>query len=130
MDKGSVFYNRSMKSWLQDNRIIMYSRHNEGKFVVTERIIRTLNNKIDKYITSVSKSGYNDKLDNIVNNWYNTYNSTIKNNKTCLCKKSSTYIDYNKEDNKEHPKFGVGDHVTISEYKRLYSEKAWKSFSD
>ena len=68
MDKGSVFYNRSMKSWLQDNRIIMYSRHNEGKFVVTERIIRTLNNKIDKYITSVSKSGYNDKLDNIVNN--------------------------------------------------------------
>ena len=68
MDKGSVFYNRSMKSWLQDNRTIMYSRHNEGKFVVTERIIRTLNNKIDKYITSVSKSGYNDKLDNIVNN--------------------------------------------------------------
>ena len=68
MDKGSVFYNRSMKSWLQDNRIIMYSRHNEGKFVVTERIIRTLNNEIDKYITSVSKSGYNDKLDNIVNN--------------------------------------------------------------
>ena len=32
VDKGSKFYNRSMKSWLQDN-IVMYSTHNEGKSV-------------------------------------------------------------------------------------------------
>ena len=31
VDKGSDFYNRSMKSWLQDNDIEMYSTHNEGK---------------------------------------------------------------------------------------------------
>ena len=36
-----VFYNRTMKSWLQDNNIEMYSTDNEEKSVVTERFIRT-----------------------------------------------------------------------------------------
>ena len=40
IDKGSKFYNRTMKSWLQDNGIDMYSTHNE------ERFIRTLKYKI------------------------------------------------------------------------------------
>ena len=29
--------------------------HNEGKSVVAERFIRTLKNKIDKYVTSVTE---------------------------------------------------------------------------
>ena len=40
----------------------MYSTHNEGKSVVAKRFIRTLNNKIYKYITSISKDLYIDKL--------------------------------------------------------------------
>ena len=42
VDKGSEFYNRSMKSWLEKNYIQMYSTHNEGKSVVAEKFIRTL----------------------------------------------------------------------------------------
>ena len=34
-----------MKSWLEKNDIEMYSQHNEGKSIVTERFIRTLKNK-------------------------------------------------------------------------------------
>ena len=55
-----------MKSWLQDNDIEMYSTHNEGKSVVAERFIRTHENKIYKYMTSVSKNKYIDKLDDII----------------------------------------------------------------
>ena len=55
VDKGSVFYNRSMKSFLQNNGIEMYSMHNEGKSVIAERFIKSLKNKIYKYMTSVSK---------------------------------------------------------------------------
>ena len=55
VNKGSEFYNTPMKSWLKDNDIEMYSRHNEGKSVVAERFIRTLKKKIYKYMTSVSK---------------------------------------------------------------------------
>ena len=44
----------------------MYSTNNEGKYVVAERFIRTLKTKIYKYMTSVSRHVYIDKLDDIV----------------------------------------------------------------
>ena len=67
VDKGSEFYNAYFKKWLRDNYIVMYSTHNEGKSVVAERFIRTLKSKIYKYMTSISKNVYIDKLDNIDN---------------------------------------------------------------
>ena len=75
----------------------MYSTHNEGKYVVAERFIRTLKNKIYKYMTSISKNVYIDKLDDIVNKYNNTYHSTIKMKPVDV--KSSTYIDSSKEIN-------------------------------
>ena len=51
----------------------MYSTHNEGKSVVAERFIRTLQNKIYKNMTSISKNVYTDKLDDIVNEYNNIY---------------------------------------------------------
>ena len=65
-DKDSGFYKTSIKSWLQDNDIEMHSHHNEGKSVVSERSIRTLKNKTYKYLTSISRTMYVDKLDDIV----------------------------------------------------------------
>ena len=65
MAKESGFYNRFMKSWLQDIDIEVYSTHNEGKYAVPERFFRTLKNKIYKYMTSISKKMYIGKLDNI-----------------------------------------------------------------
>ena len=56
LDKGSKFYNRSIKSWFQDNNIEMYSTHNEDTSVFAERFIRILKNKIYKYTTSMSKN--------------------------------------------------------------------------
>ena len=41
VDKGSEFYNRSMKSQLEKKGIEMYSTHNEEKSVIAERFIRT-----------------------------------------------------------------------------------------
>ena len=61
VDKGSEFYNKSMKSWLQDYDTEMHSTQNEGKSAVAERFIRTLKNKICKYMTSVSKNVHIDK---------------------------------------------------------------------
>ena len=72
MDKGSEFYDRSMKSCLEKNDIDMYSTHNEAKTVVAERFIRTIKNKIYKHMTSISKNVYIDKLDDIVNEYNNT----------------------------------------------------------
>ena len=76
VDKGSAFYNSSFKKWLQDN-IFMYLTHSEGKSVVAERFIRTLKNKIYKYLTSISKNVYIDKLYDVGNEYNNAYHKTI-----------------------------------------------------
>ena len=55
-----------MKLFLKNNDIEMYSTHNERKSVIAERFIRTLQNKIYKYMTSVSKNVYIDKLGDIL----------------------------------------------------------------
>ena len=84
-----------MKSWLGKNVIDMDSTHNEGKSVVAKRFIRTLKNKIYKYMMSVSKNVYIDKLDDIVDKCNKTYHSTIKMKSVDV--KSNTYIDSSKE---------------------------------
>ena len=120
VDKGSEFYNASFKYWLQDNDIVMYSIHNEGKSVVVERFIRTLKSKIYKYTTSISKNLYIDKLDDIVDKYNNTYHTTIKMKPIDV--KDNTYINADKEINYKDPKFKVGDRVRISKYKNIFTK--------
>ena len=61
VDISSEFYNRSIKSWLQDNNINLYSSHNEGKSAVAERVVKTLKTKIYKCMASIPKNVYIDK---------------------------------------------------------------------
>ena len=111
VDKGSEFYNAYLKKWLRDNDIVMY----EGKSVIAERFIKTLKGKIYKYMTSVSKNVYIDKLDDIVDEYNNTYHTILKMKPINV--KDNTYINTSKEINNKDPKFKVGDHVRISKYK-------------
>ena len=57
-DKGSEFYNNSFKKRLKDNDIEMYLIDNEGKFVISEKFIRTLKTKIYKYDFNIKKCVY------------------------------------------------------------------------
>ena len=73
VDEGSEFYNNSFKKLLKDSDIEMYSINNIGKSVVAERFIRTLKSKIYKYMTSISKIVYIDKLGDIVDELLDSY---------------------------------------------------------
>ena len=128
VDKGSEFHNAYFKKWLQNNNIIIYSTHNEGKSVVAERFIRTLKGKIYKYMTSISKNVYIDKLDNIVDEYDNTYHTTIK--MKSIDVKDNTYINASKEINNKDPKFKVGDHVRISKYKNIFAKGYMPNWSE
>ena len=60
----------------------MYSTHNEGKSVAAEIFIKTLKNKIYKYMTSLSEDVHIDKFDDLLNK----HNSTVimqKGDKLC-----------------------------------------------
>ena len=121
-DNGSEFYNSPSKKWLKDNDIEMHSIHNEGKSVVAEIFIRTLETKILKiqYMNSISKNVYIDRLDDIVNEYNNAYHRTIIVKPVDI--KDNTFIDFKKEVNDEASKYKVGDHVRISKYKNIFAK--------
>ena len=128
VDKGSEFYNSSFKKWLQGNNIDMHSTHNEGKSLVAEKFIKTLKNKIYKYMTSVSKNVDINKLDNIVDEYNSTYHRTIKMKPIDV--KDNTYINIDKEVNDKDHKFKVGDHVKISKYKNIFAKGCSQNWSE
>ena len=128
VDKVSEFYNRPMKSFFPNNDIEIYSTHIEGKSVIAERFVGILKNKIYKYMNSISKNVYIDKLDDIVNKYSNTYHRTIKTKPIDV--KPSMYIDFNNENNKKGPKFKVGDHVRISKYKNIFAKGYVRNWSE
>ena len=119
VEKETEFYNSSFRKWLKDNDIEMYSIHNEGKSVVAERFIRTLKTKIYKYMTSISKNVYIDKLDDIVNEYNNTYHRTIKMKPVDV--EDNTYIDFEKE---------VNDLERISKYKNIFPKGYTPNWSE
>ena len=60
-----------------------------------------------------------DTLDDTVNKYNNIYHRTI--NMKPVEVKPSTHIDFNKENNKEGPKFKVSDNVRISKNKIIFA---------
>ena len=118
VDKGSKFYNNLMKPLLENNDMKMYSTHNEEKPVVAERFIRTLRKNIYKHMTSISKNVYTDELDDILNEYNNTYHRTIEMKPVYI--KDNTYIDSITDFNYIDPKFKVGNHVSILKYKHFW----------
>ena len=128
VDKGSEFYRNSFEKWLKDNDIKMHGIDNEGKSVIAERFIRTLKTKIYKYMTSVLKNLYIDKLDDIVGEYNNRYHRTVKMKPVTI--KDNTYIDFKKEINDKDPKFKVGDHVRVSKYKNIFAKRYTPNWSE
>ena len=106
-----------MKSCLQNN-VEIYSRYSRAKSDVAERFIRTSENKIYKYMTSISKNVCINKLVDMINRYNNTYHRTIKMKPVDV--KSDIYNDFNKKNNKDGPKFKFGDNVRISIYEKNF----------
>ena len=84
-------------------------------------LIKTRKNKIYKYMTSISKNVFIDNLDDIVDEYNNTYHRTIKMKPVDV--KDNTYIDFEKEVNDKDPKFKIGDYVRISKYKDIFAKR-------
>ena len=120
VDQGSEFYNNTFTHFLKINNIEMYLTYNEGKYVVAERFIRTLNNKIFKHMTTISKNVYIGSLNNIVNWYNNTVHRTIKMKPIDVT--NDSYAEYSEDFNKKGPKFKVNDHVRMSKYKNIFAK--------
>ena len=67
-----------------------------------ERFIRTLKNTIYKHMTAISKNLYFNVLNDIVNEYYNTYHRTNK--MIPIDVKNDSFAEYNGETNEKDPK--------------------------
>ena len=67
-------------------------KENLSKFA--ERFMKTLKNKIYKYMTAILKNVYIDKLDDIVKEYNNKYHTSIKMKPVNV--KDNTYIEVKK----------------------------------
>ena len=71
-------------------------------------------------MTATSKNVYFDALDNIVDEYNNTYHKTIKMKPVDVG--NDSFAEYNEEFNEKDPKFKEGDHIRISRYKNIFAK--------
>ena len=79
-------------------------------------------------MTSIPKDKYINKLDDIVNEYNNTYHRTIKMKPVDV--KDNTYINSMELHSIKDPKFKVGDHVRISKYKSVFAKGYTPNWSE
>ena len=77
VDQGREFYNKIMQEWLENDNILMYCTHNEGKSVIALRFIKTLKAKAFKKMASKDSKSYLPYLNKLVDQYNNTYNHCI-----------------------------------------------------
>ena len=129
--KGSEFISKHFKEFLKKNYITLYHTENEEKSSIVERWNKTMKNKMWKMFSANNNTVYWDKLDKLVDDYNNTYHSSIEMTPTEASKKenenkvfSNLYSDliYLKP---KKPKFSIGDKVRISKYKRRVFDKGY-----
>ena len=123
VDQGKGFHNSPMQKWLDDNDILMYSTHNEGKSVVAERFTRTLTSKNYKKVIANNKKPYLGYLNKLLDEYNNIGNFIGKNSVDTDYSTLTKEIDTNPIS----PKFKVGNRVRIIKYKNIFSKGCTKN---
>lgn len=130
VDKGKEFYNTHFKEALRgrigENHIKMYSVESEMKSSVCERWNRTVKDKLWRHFTAQNFTVYipNGLLKKVLNEYNNSFHRSIGMTPIEASKKSNeSTVRRNLYGDHEgvaplEPKFGVGDRVRISKYKR------------
>ena len=130
-DKGSEFISKHFKEFLKKNKFKLYHTENEEKSSIVEKWNKTMKNKMWKMFSANNSTVYWGKLVKLVDNYNNTYHSSIKMTPTEASKKESEkkvfanlYGDliYLKP---KKPKFSIGDKVRVSKYKRRVFDKGY-----
>ena len=126
VDQEREFYNKLMQDRLDDNNILMYSTHNEGKSVIVEWFIKILTAKVYKKMTANNSKSYLAYLRKLLHKYNNTYHHSINKKPinadySALTEKSST--------NFKALKFKINDRVRNTRYKNIFSKSYTENWS-
>jgi uncharacterized membrane protein YfhO len=131
-DLGKEFYNKTMKSFLNEHNIELYSTYNEGKSVYAERLNRTLKQIMWKKFTTQGNQKWVKILNSVLEYYNNKIHSSIKmspNEASKYPEKIKEIINDNNYENEinmtkrqNKPKFKVGDRVRIYKWKNHFEK--------
>ena len=129
-DRGKEYTSEAFKTYLKQKQIHSYHIYSYIKSMFSERFIRTLFTKLERYMTERKTFKIDDKIQDFVKAYNNTYHSTIKRSPNQVNKKDEfeiwqiIFADYLKEkqEKQPYPKFKVGDIVRISRAKIAFEK--------
>jgi hypothetical protein len=126
-DKGKEFYNSKVQKLFKEFNIHHFSTNSNVKASVVERFNRTLKEKMWRYFSEVGTNKWIDVIDELVDNYNNSYHRSIKMKPVDASKdinedivRKNLYGTMTIENKK--PKFKVGDKVRISKWKSIFSK--------
>ena len=136
-DRGSEFYNSSVKQLFKEKGVDLYSTQNEPKAMIAERFIRTLRKKIETSFIITDSTVWYNVLDTLVDEYNNqphrhlhgmTPRQARKQKNSKFVYKCQFEKKFSQKD--RQPRFNVGDKVRISLTKNLMEKESNASWSE
>lgn len=131
-DNGSEFTNKKVIQLFKDNNIIHYLGQADDKrtLSIVERFNRTIKNYLRRYFTAYNTYKWIDIIDDIVNNYNNSYHSSIKTTPNNITKKeiNNNYVEniiYN-ANIRNKMNIDVGDYVRTMNSKTIFDKEGEK----
>lgn len=127
-DRGKEFYNRVFQDIMKKNNILLFSTQSDKKAAVAERFIKTLKEKIRRYMDANQTNNWVSIFPKIVQTYNSTPHKTIGmkpddvNESTMKNAIQNSYGDLWKTDQKNRQKFKIGDRVRVSELKKPFKK--------
>ena len=126
VDQGSEFKG-VFKKYLTENNIHSFSTSQDTKAAIVERFIRTIQNRIYRFLSAENTLRYIDALQDIVTSYNNTRHRTIGISPSDVNERNEREI-WNKQykkylhSRKDHLPFSVGDKVRISTKRKTFNK--------
>jgi len=127
-DRGKEFYNDKVKSLFEQKEIEYFSTDSDKKAAIVERFNRSLKTRMWKYFTAHETRKWIDILDRLVEDYNNSYHTTIKMNPVDAVKAENSALVWRNiygaylSAKYDIPKYREGQTVRISKYKRIFDK--------
>ena len=139
-DGGREFQNRTVKAFLAEQGIHIFSTYNDTQANYAERAIKTIKSKLYRYLISRNTLRYIDVLQDLVKSYNNTKHSSLGRTPASVNKGNESEVRYdqyrlrrkpkNDEDHKKQRMlFDIGDQVRISYRREAFDREYGQKWS-
>ena len=134
-DHGREYYGKSFVKFLKEHNVRLYSTFSHIKSSMAERLIRTLFDSLQRYMTAKNTLKIQDKLQEFTNAYNSSFHQTMKRAPRDVTDENATEIWFDvyskkyKTEPDDTAKLKLGDIVRISREKALFEKSSTANWS-